>query len=160
MTLTLELISSPMQLTLIPLQFASLFNLPAWSVAVIVPVAGMVFGGVMAISAMYFKNRERQLWHETARIALEKGQPLPVSDDAPECGRPGASRRPAHRDLRAGLVLLGLGAGLFLFLQSVDDGKAAYVGAIPGFIGVSLLLYYFITAIFSPKQATPTSTRS
>jgi hypothetical protein len=148
-----------MQLALIPLQLASLFNLPSWSVAVIVPVAGMIFGGVMAVTAMYFKSRERQMWHETARIALEKGQPLPVSDEAPEIGKPSARCKPAHRDLRGGLILMGLGAGLFLFLQSVDDGKAAYIGAIPGFIGVSLLLYYFITTIFGPKKTDSTSTR-
>ena len=68
----------------------ALFGLEPWIIGIVIPVAGLIFAGAIAISAMYFKNRQRELWHETARVALEKGQPLPPMPDSEE----GAENQP------------------------------------------------------------------
>ncbi|MDO8540925.1 MAG: sigma-70 family RNA polymerase sigma factor [Opitutaceae bacterium] len=41
-------------------------------------VGGLSFTAFVIVSTFYFQHRKRQLWHETARLALEKGQPLPA----------------------------------------------------------------------------------
>jgi len=81
--------------------------------------------------------RRAKLWHETARLAIEKGQPLPPAQPQ-KCG---LSRDP-RRALLAGLVLIGAGAAACLVLpvQSVR-----WVGAVPAFIGLAMLLFCFIT---------------
>ena len=95
---------------------------------------------------MYYNNRRRELWHETARLALEKGQPLPAlpTDDEPH------RRRPEDRgnDIR-----IGVGLGLYLFLSSLVGRSLGYVGAIPGFIGVALLLYGLFSALTRRKHS-------
>lgn len=125
-------------------------NLQPWSVAILIPVAGMIFAGVIIVCTMYYNNRRRELWHETARLALEKGQPLPAlpSDDAPP------ARRHENRgnDIRDGLICIGVGVGLYLFLGSLVGRSLGYVGAIPGFIGVALLLHGVFAAFTKRKN--------
>lgn len=145
---------------LLPPHFAALFgaDLPEL-ISVIVPVAGIVFGGVITVTSMYFKHQKQRMWHETARIALEKGQPIP----APFAER---TRRPHDgmakldldkHDLKAGLILIATGAGLALFLGAVGDSwKVGYVGAIPGLIGVALVLHWlFVTSRVCKKTQLP-----
>ena len=43
------------------------------------------------------------------------------------------------------------GAGLWLMLGSIAD-RLRYIGAIPGFIGVALLLYAVLAAMFRRKD--------
>jgi len=129
------------------------FSFSPHMIAIIVPVAGMIFGGVMAVSAMYFKHQKQRLWHETARVALERGQPLPanlVEDDKPLRLRV----RSGRNDVRSGLILISVGAGLYLFLWQTGARDAAAVGAIPGFIGVALLLFGLLS---SPAPKDPSA---
>lgn len=125
-------------------------NLEPWSVAILIPVAGMIFAGVIIVCTMYYNNRRRELWHETARLALEKGQPLPAlpNDDEPH------RRRHDDRgnDIRDGLICIGVGLGLYLFLGSFIGRSLGYVGAIPGFIGVALLLHGVFAAFTRRKN--------
>ena len=72
--------------------------------------AGIIFGGL----GMYFHHRRQALWHETARIALEKGQPLPPLPN----DEPAQSHEDKKNDFRGGLVLIAVGAGLYLFLAA------------------------------------------
>ena len=46
-------------------------------IGLIFGLAGMGIGLVSGLLGMYFGHRRRVLWHETARIAPEKGQPIP-----------------------------------------------------------------------------------
>lgn len=144
-----------MTTTLATLTLAGLFGInPGEFITLFIPLAGIALAGVITVSSLYFQHKRRELWHETARIALEKGQPLPAipGDDADKHGPLGTrGDRPRERgDLRPGLILIGVGVGLFLFFQGIH-GPLAYVAAIPGFIGVALLLNGLIELFTRPK---------
>jgi hypothetical protein len=47
----------------------------------------------------------------------------------------------------AGLINLGVGIGLLIFLHALVPGEAVYLaGLIPGFIGVAMLVYVYVLA--------------
>lgn len=109
-------------------------------------LAATVLGIGIALLAIWTEYKKRQelinACHRERMAALEKGlepSAYPVelwqSDDDPKL--------PPGSGLKAGLVLLGVGAGLWLFLPSGGWGPfQRSVGAIPGAIGVAYLLYY------------------
>lgn len=114
---------------------------------VIVPIAvtGTVFGfsAVMIGIIAYTRHRNQRLRHETIRLAIEKGQPLPAEMLDPDVGRD-----PGFRDFRRGLLLLaiGLGVALFLFFAPPDGAPARTwaVGFIPGLMGLAYLASYAV----------------
>ena len=122
---------------LLPHLLADFSSIP-W-VAIIAVGGGILIGPIIIFITFNSIHRRQQLWHETARIALEKGQPLPPmpADFAPPPSQP---PKPAN-DIRSGLVLIAVGAGLYLFLGALVSKSMGYVGAIPGFIGIALLLF-------------------
>ena len=125
-------------------------------VAIVSIVGGMFMGPVVIFIVFRSIQQRHQLWHETARIALEKGQPLPPmpADVAPP---PPTEDKPAN-DIRTGLILIATGAGLFLFLNALVGRGLGLVGAIPGFIGVALLLFGLLNA--ATKRGGPPAGRS
>lgn len=130
-------------LTPLPVGF---LDLQPWSISVIIPLAGMILAGVIIVTTMYFGHRRQELWHQTARIALEKGQPLPPFPDAPglhEAAANSANTQPRWRGyMIGGLINLAIGAGLFVSLSRISGTpfNVGYLGCIPGFIGIALLL--------------------
>lgn len=120
-----------------------------------IPIAGMIFGGIMAFMAMYFHHQRQRLKHETARLALEKGLPVPTfSED--KTHQPKSKGDLSLRDLRGGLVLIGLGAGIYLFFANTGGAnEARFLGAIPGFIGIALLLHALLQALLTKKESAP-----
>lgn len=103
----------------------------------------ILFGFVLLIivAVKYFGYQREKLWHETARTALEKGQPLP--------GQPPKSRGQrwtAWKDLRFGLVILAIGLALFLHSHT---GLAGFV--LIG-VGIALLLSALLQGVFSPRR--------
>ncbi len=86
----------------------------------------VIFAFVIAIIAIskWSRYQRDKLWHETARIALEKGQPVP--DRWPSFAA-GANRWERRRwrwswfgpwwDIRRGLVLLAVGGALYFALD-------------------------------------------
>ena len=145
-----------MHYNLLPPCFAGIFgfDFPPYLIAIVVPIAGLVFGGAVAISAMYFKNRKRELWHETARLALEKGQPLPPALDEEDTPSSEQRKDDDRNDFRGGFVLVATGAGLYLFLSTLVGRGLGYVGAIPGFIGVALILHGCLNLMLRSKKST------
>lgn len=137
----------------LPASLFAFLNFEPWMIAIVVPAAGMIFAGVIVVSDMYFKNQRRAMWHETARIALEKGQPVPPLPDDVARGEPS---RPmgATNDIRAGLICIAAGAALYVFLGSFIDRGLGLVGAIPGFIGVALLLFGLVRLPSERKSST------
>lgn len=108
-------------------------------VGLVFGLAGLLFVAFFGFLAMYFHHRRTEQWHQTARLALEKGQPLPTPP--PEESEPKDPRREAADDIRSGLILIAVGLGLYLFLSHFVSHGLGAVGAIPGFIGIAMLLF-------------------
>jgi hypothetical protein len=109
---------------------------------------------------MYFNHRKRAMWHETARLALEKGQPIP--EQSPDSGGNwfGSANQTENKDIAAnrrrgllisGLVNVAVGAGLFIALVNMAK-QAAYFAAIPFFIGVALLIAAALDGLLVSKN--------
>lgn len=137
--------------------FESLFG--AISLAQLIPIVaiagGLLVASIAIIGGLLTAHRRQQMWHETARIALEKGQPLPPMPDDEEL-----ESKPAERggDIRVGLILIAVGAGLYVFLGQLVSRNLGYVGAIPGFIGIALLLFGLLN-LFLHRNDPPSSGR-
>jgi len=131
----------------------------------LIPFAGMLFVLAVIIGPIWlrahFAAKERAQMHETLRVAWERGQTVPPelinslrarSEDDAYFRNGGGPRR----DLRRGLVLIGvgiglvcLGGGLYFGLSQVSGvaaaitgGAVAGAGSIPGLIGVAYLVVY------------------
>ncbi|MDX2186249.1 MAG: DUF6249 domain-containing protein [Opitutaceae bacterium] len=91
-------------------------------ITLLIPALAILMGPAIVFIVFRAKRERERLWHETARIAIEKGQPLPpMPADLSGANEVNISSlinqsrvRTPFRDLRAGLLLGGLGAGLFL----------------------------------------------
>lgn len=132
-------------------------------IVIIFAIGAMLLIIVVPVAALYFNHKRSELWHQTARLALEKGQPLPggLSDDPADILPPRvdlaewtAARRAQSRSrsVKAGLVLIALGAGIQVFLYSVR-ARVGWVGAVPGFIGVALLLHSAFESLLDKSKA-------
>ena len=130
---------------------ADISTLP-W-VAIIAVGGGILLTIVVIVGGLIIAHHRQRLWHETARLALEKGQPLPTEARETPSGPP--AERGSGADLRAGLICIGVGVGLFLFFDALMGRGMAYVGAIPGFIGVALVLYAVLSSSVAPKSNPP-----
>lgn len=151
----LAAINGPTLLAMNLPSFALLDLSPGQLVAIVAIIGGCCVGVLVPIFAMYFHHRRQQLLHETARVALEKGQPMPALPGLADEARPAAVRQndDQQNDLRGGLVLMGVGCGLYLFFLTLGASALRFVGAIPGFIGVALLL----TAWLNRREKNPPS---
>ncbi|HEX2861294.1 MAG TPA: DUF6249 domain-containing protein [Lacunisphaera sp.] len=127
---------------------AEITTLP-W-VAIIAVGGGILLTIVIIIGGLIIAHHRQKFWHETARLALEKGHPLPAPLDASTADKD-QPYNPAS-DIRTGLIMIATGAGLYLFFLSLFNGWMKFVGAIPGFIGVALLLYGSLHALFGRKS--------
>ncbi|WP_443747745.1 DUF6249 domain-containing protein [Asticcacaulis solisilvae] len=115
-------------------------------IGILVPIISvvMVFGMPIAIVFIVQMNKARNNaeLQKTLRMSIEKGQPLPpefvesIQRSVPKAKNP-------MNDVRAGLVLLAVAAGLAVMDYMSHDfifGHLAGVAAIPGFIGLALLI--------------------
>ncbi len=107
-------------------------------------VVGTIFGftAIIVVASMYLGHRARQMRHETIRLALEKGQPLPPEMLAPP-------RPDKTRGVR--LIALGIGLGIFLYLIVPSNGTLHghhhvwAVGIILVAVGIGHLLSHWLT---------------
>jgi hypothetical protein len=87
-----------------------------------------------------FRIRQSQLWHETARAALEKGQPVPQGSPPPGgCTTSG---------WYCGLIWIAAGVGLWL----VNEGDSRNWAALPICVGAALLVASLISTLFQPHK--------
>jgi hypothetical protein len=123
-----------------------------WSnVAIIVPLAGMFIGFAIPVTIIiiiaYASHRRHKMANETLRAMIEKGLPITPelvaslksksSDDAGEdadagSGAGASAGNQSRKDLRNGLILTGIGAGVVMLCGSP--------GWIIVFLGVAFLL--------------------
>ena len=83
---------------------------------------------------LFYKHRRQRMIHETIARLAEKGLPVPPQLLDPP--------RRARSGLRGGMVLLGLGVGLAVFMSEMHGSWA--IGLIPGLMGVALLIAWAI----------------
>lgn len=131
-------------------------------VVVLVILMGPVMVVAIVASALYFKHRQRQEWNEIVRLALEKGQPIPpypghrVEETSNTHWH--APRSTRKRDITGALVLLAVGAAIFLGIPPHQGNRGLLIFAyVPAFIGVALLLSALFDAISSRKNDAPGS---
>jgi hypothetical protein len=105
-------------------------------VAIIVPAALFLTILLGLVSTHMLRIRQQAQLHQTLRLMIEKGSDIP-----PELFAPPSS---AHRDLRRGLVLVGVGLSLLILIGMIEgfaSGSWA-VGLVPAFIGVAYLIVW------------------
>ena len=114
---------------------------------ILVPIALFAMIAALVIVPRYFKSIERQKMAETLRVAIEKGQPLPteiIDAMSSNVRTPGLPPSP-QRDLRTGIIWLGIGVGLAAMggAISFEDPDALYpilgVAVFPIFIGLAFV---------------------
>jgi len=103
-------------------------------VEILVPIS--FFGAVVLIMCLVvgLKLKRNKLLHETMRAMIDKGQPIP-----PELLQPHEPKRRPKSDLRRGLVLVGVGIGLTVWLL-LGGGREWALGLIPLLMGLGFLV--------------------
>lgn len=109
----------------------------------VVGIVGVVFGCMVPIAIVsiifYFRHRRLKMHHETMRAMIEKGMPIPPEMAAGARGDlllGSSDVRPGRSDVRSGLILIAVGAGLLMI--------AGKVGWILVFIGAARLVLWLI----------------
>jgi hypothetical protein len=119
-------------------------DVPWIAVPIVFIVFLTLFGVPVAIVGLilYFSFSKSRAMHKTVRMMVEKGQPVPEALLNP----PPVVRQ--RSDLRRGVVLLTIGAGLMIFFAAVNDweGGAWSIGIIPFMIGIGYLLVWKLGA--------------
>jgi hypothetical protein len=118
-------------------------------------IVAIVFGSISAIviAPLYFRSQERQRMQETLRAAIERGEAIPT-DLADALSKTAATRLAAppspSRDLRTGLIWLGVAVGLASMggALSFEDPDTLYpflgFAAFPAFIGVAFIVMWAV----------------
>jgi Flp pilus assembly protein TadB len=116
-------------------------DIPEAVIPIVAVVMLAVFGAPVLIVGliMYFGFSRNRMMHKTIRMMVEKGQEVPAALLAPP---PPAVRQ--RSDMRRGVILLMIGAGLMLFLAAVNDweGGVWTLGLIPFLIGAGYLIVW------------------
>lgn len=120
----------------------------------IIPITALVMPflfviGVLAI--IYVRNyKNRKLQHETLRLLIEKGQPIPealLSKDEKCQG--------TNRDRKNGLICLAMGIAIYVFFANLHTGTPEglrWIGLIPGLIGLALLANWKLDRMESKRS--------
>ena len=117
-------------------------------------IIAIIFGSIASLFIVprYFKSVERQKMADTLRVAIEKGQPLPtevIEAMSSNVRSPGLPPSP-QRDLRTGIIWLGVGIGFAALglVVSFEEPDALFpmlgVATFPTFIGLAFIALGFL----------------
>ena len=123
-------------------------------IALVIPLAAIVFGCGIPITAIVVNYRRRkhlfELYHQERMAAISKGIDLPplpdsmvVEDDKPRARSP-------RESLLKGLVWLFVGLAIFFALGELEGREAGFLGLIPAGVGLAHLIYYFVEGRNAP----------
>jgi hypothetical protein len=151
---------SIMMHSLFHLHLASFASMQPVMWVMLVPIAVFVVMGIVAIVAIVMKNLEQERWHETARIALAKGVPVPSAPLAsPSVNLPMTRHRQRMGLITGGLVNIAIGIGVYIGMSAIDAAREAhFFGLIPAFVGVALILGAVIDRLLTPTLPHPGDT--
>jgi Domain of unknown function (DUF6249) len=102
-------------------------------IALVSVVAPFFFVFLIIAAFLFARYRRNRMLHETLRVMIEKGVPIPPELIMPQ-GR--SVRRGTRCDLRYGLIMIGLGVGLLVLSLRI-----AWIAL---FIGAAFLLTWLI----------------
>jgi hypothetical protein len=103
---------------------------------VVAPTGMFIATVIIVFLPLFFRWRREQVLHQTLRAMVEKGVEIPLELITPQ--------RSKANDLRRGVILVGLGVGLSLFLAllpEVPPGVWA-AGLIPALMGAGYLIVW------------------
>ena len=113
---------------------------------ILIPLTLFAMIAAIVIVPRYLQSLERRKMADTLRAAIEKGQPLPAEVVSLMTAEVRVRPPPSpQRDLRRGLILLGVALGLVVMGLTIAQGEpdATYpmvgLAAIPGCIGLALI---------------------
>jgi hypothetical protein len=128
-------------------------DVPWIAVPIVLIVFLTIFGLPVAIVGLilYFSFSRSRAMHKTVRMMVEKGQPVPEALLNP----PPVVRQ--RSDLRRGVILCVIGAGLMVFFGAVNEweGGVWSLGFIPFIIGLGYLLVWKLDT--RKEETSPTS---
>lgn len=113
---------------------------------ILIPLAPFLMVAAIVIIPRWYRTNERREMQKTLRAAIDKGQTLPpelVDALSKDSVRPPAT---AARDLRLGIILVAVGAGIALtgYGFSFEEMDALYpmvgIAAIPAMIGLAFIV--------------------
>lgn len=118
-------------------------------IGTMVPIFFFAMIAAIVIVPRYFKSLERQKMAETLKVAIEKGQPLP--SEVVDAISSGVKSPPSpQRDLRTGIVWLGVGIGLAAMGVALgfEEPDATFpligIACFPAFIGLAFIAMFFL----------------
>lgn len=119
-------------------------------IGTMIPIFFFAMIAAIVIVPRYFKSMERQKMAETLKAAIERGQPLPT--EVVDAISSGVKTPPSpQRDLRTGIVWLGVGVGLAAMGWAIgfEDPDATFpligIACFPAFIGLAFIAMFFLS---------------
>lgn len=111
----------------------------------LIPIIAVLMPIFIVGIVMYFRAKDRAEVQKTIRMAIEKGQPLPAEylDSLQKSGATIGKMKTPVNDIRSGLILMAVALGLVVMDYVGNDytfETLSGIAAIPGFIGVALLI--------------------
>jgi len=112
---------------------------------ILVPISFFAMIAAIVLGPRYLKSVERQKLLETLRLAIEKGQPVPAEVISAISAEERKAPPSPDRDLRRGIVWLGVAVGLAAFgwVVGFEEPDATFpilgFAAFPGFIGLAFI---------------------
>ncbi|MEJ0088251.1 MAG: DUF6249 domain-containing protein [Limisphaerales bacterium] len=118
-------------------------QLPDTIITILIPIAMFSMIAVCVWLGVSSRVKRNRLLHDTLRLMIEKGQPIP-----PELLQPADPQRRPRNDLRTGLIFISVGIGSIWFFYGVGGSTANIwgLGLIPLLMGFAFLITWKIEA--------------